>query len=109
MLFLLSIDYGKEAACPRLWLACAPSDLMFSSPEAIWRESEKESLLDPEPASTELSEDNVNAGGAVEDPSRRRTTGTSGDEGVERLYAKIPIGVAIGWSNLQFGPNLQIP
>ena len=68
-----------------LWLARDPSELIFSSREVICRESDRESLLDLEPASTELSDDNVNNGGAAEDPNRRRTTGTSGDEDVERL------------------------
>lgn len=54
-----------------LWLGRDPSGFILSSPEAICRESDKESLLDPGPASMEFSEDNVRIGGATEVPNRR--------------------------------------
>lgn len=87
-----------------LEVVCGPSASIFSSPEEICRDSEKESLLDfPVATSPGPSEDNVNAGGPDEEPNNRRTTGTSAAEAVEGLY------VATGWSNLQLGPNLHIP
>lgn len=83
-----------------------PSPSMFSSPEVICRVSDSDSRLDfPWPASAGPSDDKGNAALPEEDPNKRRTTGTS-DEDVEKPYVG-PIGM--GWSNLQFGPYLQIP
>lgn len=44
-------------------------------------------------------------GGSNEDPSRCQAVGTPVAEDAETPYAKVPMG----WSNLQLGPNLQIP
>jgi len=79
---------------------------MLSSPEGICRVSDNESRLGiVEPASTSPSDDKDSAAVPDDDPNKRRTTGASVGEEGERLYVKIPIG----WSNLQLGPNLQIP
>ena len=78
---------------------------MLSSPEGICLLSDNESLLGfAEPASTSPSDDKFNAAVPDDDPNKRRT-GASAEDDAEILYAKIPMG----WSNLQLGPNLQIP
>ena len=75
-----------------------------SSPEGICLVSDSESRLGfAEPASTSPSGDKFNAALPDDDPNKRRT-GVSAED-AEKLYAKIPMG----WSNLQLGPNLQIP
>lgn len=92
-----------------LELVCDASASMFSSPVPICRDSDSESRLEsldfPMPASAGPSDDEVNAGGPDGDPIRRRTVGTSAVDDVEIPYVKVPMG----WSNLQLGPNLQIP
>lgn len=76
-------------------LVCDHSASMFSSAEVVCRSSVKDSFLDfPGPASA-----------GDEDPINRRIAGMSVPEVVVVLYVKVPSG----WSNLQFGPNLQIP
>lgn len=50
----------------------------------------------------------IDIGGAAvpgKEPNIRRTIGTSDKAERERPYVKVPIG----WSNLQLGPNLQMP
>lgn len=85
---------------------CDPSPSMFSSLEGICRMSDSDSRLDfPGPASPGPSDEGGSAAVPEEDPNKRRTTGTSVEDDEEKPYAKVPIG----WSNLQFGPNLQIP
>lgn len=81
-----------------------PSVSVFSSPEDICLGSDSESLRGFDPASTSPSDDKFNAAVPDDEPNKRRT-GVSVEEVVERLYVKIPIG----WSNLQLGPNLQMP
>lgn len=73
---------------------------MSSSAEGICLVSDNESLLGwfPGPDS-----DKTNAAVPDEDANIRRTGAPDGED-AERLF-KIPIG----WSNLQLGPNLQIP
>lgn len=89
-----------------LEVTCDPSASIFSSAPVNWRGSDRESLLDfPEPASVGPSDDNVNIGGPDDDPINRRTAGMSAAAEDVGLYVKVPTG----WSNLQLGPNLQIP
>lgn len=77
------------------------SALIFHSLEGIFRVSDKEGCLGfPAPASEGRSDDEGIAVMPDEDPKKCRTTGTSVEGDVENPY---------GWSNLQFGPNLQIP
>lgn len=79
---------------------------MLASPEGIFLASDDGSRLAfEELASMSPSDAKVNvADPDDEEANNRRTAGTSvDDEG--RLYVKTPIG----WSNLQLGPNLQIP
>lgn len=64
---------------------CEPSPSMFSSPEGICRVSDSASCLDfPGPASAGPSDDRGNAVVPEEDPNKRRTTGTSAEEDVEK-------------------------
>ncbi len=78
---------------------------ILSSPEGICLVSDSESRLGfAEPASTSASDDKFNAAVPDDEPSKRRT-GASAEDDADRLYVKIPIG----WSNLQLGPNLQVP
>lgn len=88
-------------------MTCDPSASVFPSAPVIWRGSDRESLLDfPGPASVGPSDDNVNVGSPDDDPINRRIAGMSAAaEDIVGLYVKVPTG----WSNLQLGPNLQIP
>lgn len=99
-------ESGKEETIPMLEVVYETSGSMFSSEEGIWRASDSESRRGlPEPASTDPSDDSGKAADPAEDPKRRRMIGTSTEDEAEIPYEKGPIG----WSNLQFGPNLQIP
>ncbi|PKI33487.1 hypothetical protein CRG98_046136 [Punica granatum] len=78
---------------------------MESSFGGICLVSDNESLLGlPWPASTSPSDDRANAVVPGDDANSSRR-GEIEEEDAERLFPKIPIG----WSNLQLGPNLQIP
>lgn len=78
---------------------------ILSSPEGICLGSDSESLLGfADPASTNPSDDKFNEVVADVEPNKRRA-GASAEDDALGLYVKIPIG----WSNLQLGPNLQIP
>lgn len=82
-----------------------PSASIFSSSDGISRLSESDSRLGfVDPASTSPSDDKFSAV-VPEDVPNKCWTGALADDAAERLYVKIPIG----WSNLQLGPNLQIP
>ncbi|KAJ6693753.1 hypothetical protein OIU85_004523 [Salix viminalis] len=82
-----------------------PPVSILSSPGGICLGSDSESRLGfVAPASTSPSDDKVNPADPDEDPSNRRT-GASPEDDAVRLYVKIPMG----WSNLQLGPNLQMP
>lgn len=79
---------------------------MLLSPEDFCLASDKESrLLFVEPASTSPSGEKFNATAPDEDAKKRRTAVESVDDDGGVLYAK----TLMGWSNLQLGPNLQIP
>lgn len=79
---------------------------MLLSPEDFCLASDKESrLLFAEPASTSSSGEKFNATVPDEDAKKRRTAVESVDDDAVVLYAK----TLMGWSNLQLGPNLQIP
>lgn len=66
---------------------------ILSSAEGICLVSESESRLGfVEPASTSPSDANDSAAEPDDVPNKRRTTGVSTGEDVERLYVKIPIG-----------------
>lgn len=83
-----------------------PSVSMLLSLEGICLVSDVESRLGlTEFASMSPSEDKVKAAVPEDDPNKRRTTGASAEYCAERSYVKTPMG----WSNLQLGPNLQIP
>lgn len=78
---------------------------MFSSPEDICLVSDNGSRLDfPELTSPVTSDVKGNTGLPDDVPNNRRTTGTS-EDGIGKLKAT----ALMGWSNLQVGPNLQIP
>lgn len=82
------------------------SESVLLSPEDFCLASDKESrLLFVEPASTSPSGGKLNATVPDEDPKKRRTAVESVDDDAVVLYAK----TRMGWSNLQLGPNLQIP
>lgn len=79
---------------------------MLLSPEDFCLASDKESrLLFVEAASTSPSGGKLNGTVPDEDVKNRRTAVESVDDEAGVLYAK----TRIGWSNLQLGPNLQIP
>jgi hypothetical protein len=82
-----------------------PPVSILSSPGGICLGSDSESRLGfVGPDSTSPSDDKVNPADPDEDPNNRRT-GASAEDDAVRLYVKIPMG----WSNLQLGPNLQMP
>ena len=83
---------------------------IFSSSDGISRVSEIDSRLGfADPASTSPSDDKFSAVDPEDVPNKCWTGALADDAAAaaaaERLYVKIPIG----WSNLQLGPNLQIP
>ncbi|KAJ6360455.1 hypothetical protein OIU77_004467 [Salix suchowensis] len=98
----LGINSGRYIGAPGV---IHPPVSMLSSPGGICLGSDSESRLGfIAPASTSPSGDKVNPADPDEDPSNRRT-GASAEDDAVRLYVKIPMG----WSNLQLGPNLQMP
>ena len=80
------------------------SGSMLVSPEGFLASDNGNSLLLVELASTRPSDANVKGPVPDDEPNNRRTVGGSVEDD-ETLYVKTPIG----WSNLQLGPNLQIP
>lgn len=81
------------------------SGSMIVSPDGIFLASAKGShLVIVELASPRPSYAKVKAPAPDDEPNKCRTAGACVEED-ERLYVKTPIG----WSNLQLGPNLQIP
>lgn len=78
---------------------------MESSFRGMCLVSDNEILLGlPRPPSTSPSDDRANALDPEGEVNSSRT-GEPDEKDGERLFPKIPIG----WSNLQLGPNLQMP
>lgn len=76
---------------------------MLVSPEGFLASDNDNRLPFVELDSTRPSDAKVKGPVPDDEPNNRRPAGASEDD--EKLYVKTPIG----WSNLQLGPNLQIP
>ena len=98
----LGINSGRYIGAPGV---IHPPVSILSSPGGICLGSDSESRLGfVGPASTSPSDAKVNPADPDVDPSNRRT-GASAEDDAVGLSVKIPMG----WSNLQLGPNLQMP